>query len=87
MKNISEESNTEFSANTDGKNKIKEIMNPTETSHYPPATTPTRVYGPNESRRMLKNVFLISFSFAFLFTAFQSMANLQSSLNSVSNAY
>ncbi len=44
-------------------------------------TTPYMIYGPNESRRMLKNVFLISFSFTFLFTAFQSMASLQSSLN------
>lgn len=47
--------------------------------------TPNIIYGPHESRRMLKNIFLISFSFAFLFTAFQSMANLQSSLNQVSN--
>lgn len=45
---------------------------------------PNISYGPHESRRMLKNIFLISFSFAFLFTAYQSMANLQSSLNSVS---
>ncbi|CAL8144817.1 unnamed protein product [Orchesella dallaii] len=39
-------------------------------------------YGPEESRRMLKNVLLTSFAFTFLFTAFQSMASLQSSLNS-----
>merc|ERR1712223_1613164 len=32
-------------------------------------------------RRILKNVVIISFSFMLLFTAFQSMANLQSSIN------
>ena len=38
-----------------------------------------------EKRRMMKNVILISFSFMLLFTAFQSMANLQSSINKVSS--
>lgn len=47
-------------------------------------STPRMNYEPKESRRMLKNIFLTSFAFAFLFTAFQSMAALQSSLNSVS---
>ncbi|KAG4077935.1 hypothetical protein HA402_013435 [Bradysia odoriphaga] len=47
-----------------------------------PPITPNINYGPKEGRRMLKNVLLISFSFTFLFTAFQSMASLQSSLNS-----
>ena len=37
----------------------------------------------SEKRRMMKNVILISFSFLLLFTAFQSMANLQSSINKV----
>ncbi len=37
-----------------------------------------------EKRRIMKNVILISFSFLLLFTAFQSMANLQSSINKVS---
>ena len=32
----------------------------------------------------MKNVVIISFSFMLLFTAFQSMANLQSSINKVS---
>ena len=36
-----------------------------------------------EKRRILKNVIVISFSFMLLFTAFQSMANLQSSINKV----
>ncbi len=36
-----------------------------------------------EKFRIMKNVVLISFSFLFLFTAFQSMANLQSSINKV----
>ncbi|XP_050399300.1 protein unc-93 homolog A [Patella vulgata] len=31
--------------------------------------------------QILKNLFVVSFGFVFLFTAFQSMANLQSSLN------
>lgn len=35
-------------------------------------------------RGIMKNVVIISFSFMLLFTAFQSMANLQSSLNKVS---
>ncbi|CAG0923128.1 unnamed protein product, partial [Notodromas monacha] len=36
-----------------------------------------------ESRRMMKNVLAISFAFLCLFTAFQSMSALQSSINSV----
>ena len=36
-------------------------------------------------RGIMKNVVIISFAFMLLFTAFQSMANLQSSLNKVSN--
>lgn len=35
-------------------------------------------------RGIMKNVVIISFSFMLLFTAFQSMANLQSSINKVS---
>ena len=34
-----------------------------------------------EKRKITKNVFVISFGFLFLFTAFQSLQNLQSSLN------
>ncbi|ODM95223.1 UNC93-like protein [Orchesella cincta] len=44
--------------------------------------TPSTTYEPGEGRRMWKNVILTSFAFTFLFTAFQSMASLQSSLNS-----
>jgi len=48
--------------------------------------TPTMVYGPGESRRMMKNLIIICFAFMLLFTAFQSMASLQNSLNNkVSN--
>ncbi|KAK7081147.1 Ion channel regulatory protein UNC-93 [Halocaridina rubra] len=36
-----------------------------------------------EKYRMLKNVFVISIAFMFLFTSFNSMANLQSSINKV----
>ena len=36
-----------------------------------------------EKRGIMKNVIIISFSFMLLFTAFQSMANLQSSINKV----
>lgn len=36
-----------------------------------------------EKFRIMKNVILISVSFLLLFTAFQSMANLQSSINKV----
>ncbi len=36
-----------------------------------------------EKCRIMKNVIAISFSFLLLFTAFQSMANLQSSINKV----
>ncbi|XP_076033859.1 UNC93-like protein isoform X1 [Oratosquilla oratoria] len=36
-----------------------------------------------QKRGMLKNVFVISFAFMCLFTSFQSMANLQSSINKV----
>ena len=36
-------------------------------------------------RGIMKNVVIISFAFMLLFTAFQSMANLQSSLNKVSD--
>ena len=37
----------------------------------------------SEKRRMMKNVICISFAFMLLFTAFQSMASLQSSINKV----
>merc|ERR1712018_792005 len=36
-----------------------------------------------EKRRIVKNVVVISFAFLLLFTAFQSMAALQSSINKV----
>ncbi len=42
---------------------------------------PIRKYEPNEQRRMMKNVVVISVSFALLFTAYSSMSNLQSSIN------
>ena len=54
------------------------------------SSTKTRFANLNEGekkiakRRILKNVVIISFSFMLLFTAFQSMANLQSSINKVS---
>merc|ERR1719192_911520 len=38
-----------------------------------------------EKKGILKNVFLISFAFLLLFTAFQSMSALQSSINKVCN--
>lgn len=41
----------------------------------------TLKYEPEEQRRMVKNVIVISVSFALLFTAFFGMANLQSSIN------
>ena len=53
-------------------------------------STKTRFANLNESeirlakRGIIKNVVIISFSFMLLFTAFQSMANLQSSINKVS---
>ena len=36
-----------------------------------------------EKRKITKNVYIISLGFLFLFTAFQSLQNLQSSLNKV----
>lgn len=59
-------------------------VDPTESAMDLSPVPPNMVYGPNEDKRMLKNVFVISLAFAFLFTACQSMANLQSSLNTVS---
>ena len=47
----------------------------------PNPNIPSMEYGANESRRMLKNVIVISCAFTLLFTAFSSMSNLQSSLN------
>ena len=38
-----------------------------------------------EERQIMKNIVVISFAFMLLFTAFQSMASLQSSINKVSN--
>ena len=38
-----------------------------------------------EKRQIYKNVLLISFSFLLLFTAFESMSKLQSSINAVQN--
>lgn len=34
-----------------------------------------------EKRNIIKNLLVVSFAFLFLFTAFQSLSNLQSSLN------
>ncbi|CAL4114148.1 unnamed protein product [Meganyctiphanes norvegica] len=48
---------------------------------------PTKVLNKEEQQEkmgMLKNVIVISFAFTFLFTAFNSMSNLQSSINKVS---
>lgn len=39
-------------------------------------------YGPNESRRIIKNLFILGFAFTLLFSAFMATANLQSSINS-----
>ena len=50
---------------------------------------PSRLDGLSQEERrtlkrgIIKNVVIISFAFMLLFTAFQSMANLQSSLNKV----
>ena len=41
----------------------------------------------SEKRRIMKNVIVISFAFLLLFTAFQSMSALQSSINKVSKKY
>ena len=41
----------------------------------------------SEKRRIMKNVIVISFAFLLLFTAFQSMSALQSSINKVSKTY
>ncbi|OXA46753.1 UNC93-like protein [Folsomia candida] len=45
--------------------------------------TPHMEYGPGEKVRMLKNLIVICIAFMLLFTAFQSMASLQNSLNNV----
>ena len=39
----------------------------------------------HEERMIMKNIIVISFAFMLLFTAFQSMAILQSSINKVSH--
>ena len=61
-----------------------------DTKKQPPPSAPSAAaaaLSPSELRkekfRILKNVVVISFSFMLLFTAFQSMANLQSSINKV----
>ena len=41
----------------------------------------------SEKRRIMKNVVVISFAFLLLFTAFQSMAALQSSINKVGKTW
>jgi len=40
-----------------------------------------RVYEASESKRILKNVIIVSVGFLLLFTAFNCMSNLQSSIN------
>lgn len=76
--------NPAYDENKDERKNEDDVVDSSKSPVDLSPVTPNIIYGPNESRRMLKNIFLISFSFAFLFTAFQSMANLQSSLNSVS---
>lgn len=43
--------------------------------------SPAATDDPGQRRAIMKNVFIISIAFTFLFTAFNSMANLQSSIN------
>ena len=43
--------------------------------------TPTYHNEKNEYRSIIKNILIISLAFTFLFTSFNSMANLQSSIN------
>jgi len=38
-------------------------------------------YAPNETRRMTKNIVVVSIGFLLLFTAYNGMSNLQSSLH------
>jgi len=51
------------------------------------ASTPLRTYGPGEGKRMYRNLIIICIAFMLLFTAFQSMAALQNSLNNVVSTY
>lgn len=44
-------------------------------------STSISLYSENENRRMLKNVFLVSLGFLLLFTSYNSISNLQSSLH------
>ena len=57
--------------------KTFEKPNPSSTS----TLQSTLLYKPGESRRMLRNVIVISVAFTLLFTAYSFMSNLQSSLN------
>jgi len=73
------------SKNSDGEMNPAFVWSPEDQNGFPPASSKNSVqekYEPKENRRMLRNVLLISFSFTCLFTAFNAMANLQSSINS-----
>ena len=47
----------------------------------------SRKINQREERMIMKNIIVISFAFMLLFTAYQSMASLQSSINKVSTTY
>ncbi|XP_013773994.1 protein unc-93 homolog A-like [Limulus polyphemus] len=72
----------------DGYNNITFVMSERETEETPQSNgTPvvnlsTEKYVPVSKGRLIKNLIVICFGFLFLFTTFQALANLQSTLNS-----
>ena len=64
--------------------ELKDISEKVKTKHFTSSAynkEEVSKYEPEETKRILKNVIVVSLAFMFLFTATGSMANLQSSLN------
>ena len=82
--------NSTYIGEKNGDAPVKELGNGSSTSSVnadaDPEKSPPHTHGTGHTRadrwRITKNVVAISFAFMCLFTAFQSMSNLQSSINS-----
>lgn len=72
--------NDEVGHNHNGYNINSDTTTIDKTSSEIPSA-PKMIYEKGEQRRMLRNIIVTSCSFTLLFTAFQSMSNLQTSFN------
>jgi len=72
---------TERNGSISSSNQVKnDLKSPLEDILNIPVKSRVSSYGPKETRRMMKNVLVASVGFLFLFTAYNGMSNVMSSL-------